>query len=115
MTSVTQQVPNYVLGMSEQPDELKSPGQVVNLKNGLPDITRGLMKRPGSDLISAVTPAASGKWFYIYRADEEGQRFIGQVATTGAIKVWRCSDGVEIPVDYANVIVKFKRNSSIYK
>ncbi len=103
MTSVTQQVPNYVLGMSEQPDELKSPGQVVNLKNGLPDITRGLMKRPGSDLISAVTPAASGKWFYIYRADEEGQRFIGQVATTGAIKVWRCSDGVEIPVDYANV------------
>tara|TARA_R100000781_G_scaffold67621_1_gene42654 strand:- start:27 stop:3344 length:3318 start_codon:yes stop_codon:yes gene_type:complete len=103
MTSVTQQVPNYILGMSEQPDELKSPGQVVNLKNGLPDITRGLMKRPGSDLVSAVTPAASGKWFYIYRADEEGQRFIGQVATTGAIKVWRCSDGVEIPVDYANV------------
>ena len=101
MASVTQQIPTYKLGISELPDELKVPGQVVDLNNGIPDITRGLMKRPGSDLVSAITPAATGKWFPIYR--DEDETYIGQVATTGAVKVWRCSDGVEIPVDYANV------------
>ena len=101
MASVTQQIPNYKLGISELPDELKAPGQVVDLKNGIPDITRGLIKRPGSDLVKAITPVATGKWFPIYR--EEDEHYIGQVATNGAVKIWRCSDGVEIPVDYALV------------
>ena len=101
MASVTQQIPNYKLGISELPDELKAPGQVVDLNNGIPDITRGLIKRPGSDLVKAITPASSGKWFPIYREDDE--QYIGQVDSTGAVKIWRCSDGVEIPVDYANV------------
>ena len=101
MASVTQQIPNYKLGISELPDELKAPGQVVDLNNGIPDITRGLIKRPGSDLVKAITPVATGKWFPIYR--EENEQYIGQVATNGAVKIWRCSDGAEIPVDYANV------------
>ena len=33
MSTVTQQVPNYILGISEQPDELKLPGQVKDLVN----------------------------------------------------------------------------------
>ena len=101
MASITQQINNYKSGISELPDELKSPGQVVDLKNALPDIVRGCIKRPGSDLVSTITPAANGKWFSIY--SQEDEQYIGQVATTGAVKVWRCSDGVEIPVDYANV------------
>jgi len=101
MASVTQQIPNYKLGISELPDELKAPGQVVDLNNGIPDITRGLIKRPGSDLVKAITPVATGKWFPIYR--EEDEQYIGQVSTTGAVKIWRCSDGEEVPVDYANV------------
>ena len=47
MAGITQQVPSYVHGISEQPDFMKLPGQVVALKNGLPDVTRGLIKRPG--------------------------------------------------------------------
>jgi len=101
MASITQHIPNYVLGMSEQPDELKTPGQVVDLNNALPDVTLGCTKRPGTDLVKVITPAASGKWFDIYRADDES--YLGQVATDGSVKVWRTSDGVEIPVDYGNV------------
>ena len=41
MASITQQVGNYKSGISELPDELKVPGQVVDLKNAIPDITRG--------------------------------------------------------------------------
>jgi len=103
MASVTQKVPSYVLGMSTQPDEKKIPGQVVDLVNGVPDVVRQLIKRPGSQLVNTISPstAANTKWFNIYTDDEE--QYIGQCGADGAIKIWRCSDGVEIPVDYANV------------
>ena len=108
MAAVTQQIPNYVLGISEQPDELKAPGQVADLKNALPDITRGLIKRPGSQFVGSITPSSGTlKWFSMY-TDEKNQ-FIGQVATTGELKVWavKCTnnsgaqvEGVSIPVVY---------------
>ena len=103
MASVTQKIPNFVLGMSTQPDEKKVPGQVVDLVNGVPDVVRQLIKRPGSHLINTLSPstAANSKWFQIYT--DESEQYIGQCSATGAVKVWRCSDGVEIPVDYANV------------
>ena len=103
MASVTQKVPSYVLGMSTQPDEKKLPGQVVDLVNGVPDVVRQLIKRPGSQLVNTITPSTADntKWFNIYTNDEE--QYIGQVGADGAVKIWRCSDGVEIPVDYANV------------
>jgi len=103
MASVTQKVPSYVLGMSTQPDEKKIPGQVVDLVNGVPDVVRQLIKRPGSQLVNNITPstAAHTKWFNIYTDDQE--QYIGQVGADGAVKIWRCSDGVEIPVDYAYV------------
>jgi len=100
MASVTQKVPSYVLGMSTQPDEKKVPGQVVDLINGVPDVVRQLIKRPGSQLINTITPstAANTKWFNIYTDDTE--QYIGQCGADGVVKIWRCSDGVEIPVDY---------------
>ena len=104
MASITQQVGNYKSGISELPDELKVPGQVVDLKNAIPDITRGCIKRPGSDLIAAISPSTAGtggKWFPIYT--EQDEQYIGQVATDGVVNIWRCSDGALIPVDYANV------------
>ena len=100
MASVTQKVPSYVLGMSTQPDEKKIPGQVVDLVNGVPDVVRQLIKRPGSQLVNNITPstAANTKWFNIYTNDEE--QYIGQVGADGVVKIWRCSDGEPIPVDY---------------
>ncbi len=113
MASVTQKIPSYVLGMSTQPDEKKIPGQVVDLVNGVPDVVTQLQKRPGSKLVKdittqtahsttfAVDTGANSKWFSIYTSDTE--QYIGQCAADGDVKVWRCSDGVSIPVDYANV------------
>lgn len=47
MSSITQTVPSYNGGISQQPDDLKSPGQLITAKNVLPDLTDGLQKRPG--------------------------------------------------------------------
>ena len=103
MASVTQKIPNYVLGISQQPDEKKFPGQVNDLLNGVPDVMEQLSKRPGSHLISAISPstAANSKWFTIYTRDDES--YVGQVAADGGVKIFRCSDGVEIPVDYNDI------------
>ena len=103
MASVTQKIPSYVLGMSTQPDEKKIPGQVVDLVNGVPDVVRQLIKRPGSQLVNTLSPSTADntKWFSIYTNDSE--QYIGQAGADGAVKIWRCSDGVEIPIDYAKV------------
>jgi len=102
MAGITQTIPNYILGISEQPDELKSAGQVVDLKNGFPDITDGLKKRPGGKLISTIAPNSGElSWFDIYEDDNE--QYIGNVDTRGVIQVWRARDGAAVPIDYANV------------
>ena len=103
MASVTQKIPNYVLGISTQPDEKKIPGQVVELKNAIPDVVKQLRKRPGSHLVAKLTAETSDdtKWFSIYT--DVSEQYIGQCSPSGTVKIWRCSDGVEIPVDYAPV------------
>jgi len=95
MASVTQTIPQYSLGMSEQPDNLKFPGQVTESINAIPDVTRGLFKRPGakrigSDALSSVQ--SGGSWFHYFRDETEGS-YVGQIAADGQVRVWRCSDG----------------------
>jgi len=103
MGSLTQTIPNYVGGISEQPDEQKFPGQVKNIQNAIPDVTYGLYKRPGAKRIGA-TPLTNvqsgGSWFHYYRDATEGS-YIGQVAADGKVRVWSCNDGTEKNVWYA--------------
>ena len=99
MTSITQQIPNYVGGISEQPDELKIPGQVRVLNNAFPDVTYGLMKRPGGVLLGTdMNSDTNGRWFHYYR--DEGEQYIGQVNRSGVIKMWSCLDGSSVAVTY---------------
>jgi hypothetical protein len=103
MATITQTIPNYHGGISQQPDELKLPGQVVEAKNVLPDIVQGLMKRPGGKLIGSLSDgsnnsATNGRWFHYYR--DEGEQYIGQISRTGVIKMWSCLDGSEKTVTY---------------
>ena len=93
MTAITQTIPNYVLGMSDQPDQLKTPGQVRNLINCVPDITEMLFKRPASEFIgnigevNATTDASQGHWFDIY--NNKFEQYMGVVRRGGDVQVWR--------------------------
>ena len=105
MTSITQSIPNYTGGISEQPDERKFPGQVVDTVNSIPDATYGLYKRPGAARVG-TTPLANvqgtGSFFHYYRDETEGS-YIGQVAANGALRVWKASGnnaGAEQTVAY---------------
>ena len=87
MTSITQTIPSFTGGISQQPDELVLPGQVKDLINGIPDITDGLVKRPGTRFVSSLSGASAGTWFSYYRDASEGA-YIGQVQRNGAVKIW---------------------------
>ena len=121
MASVTQTVQSYNGGISEQPDQLKLPGQVADTENSIPDITYGLYKRPGATRIRTAklanvqgTTSTKTTLFHYYRDETEGS-YIGEVATDGKIRMWCTKDiynaggtkvnsaGDEIFVHYAAV------------
>jgi len=102
MATITQTIPNLFQGISQYPDEQKVPGQVRNAENVVPDIIDGLTKRPGLEFVKTLTNVQSaGNWFQYYRDEDEGS-YVGQVARDGNVRVWRCSDGVEMTITETN-------------
>ena len=102
MAGITQTIPQYSAGISEQPDHLKFPGQVTDVVNAIPDVTKGLFKRPGSkrigtDALSSVQ--SGGSWFHYFRDETEGS-YIGQVAADGQVRVWSCKTGAKMTTLY---------------
>jgi len=95
MSSVSQTIPNYIFGINEQPDYLKRPGQVRDSLNMTPDVTKGLIKRPGSRFICNVEDDTDGKWFNYYRTDAE--QYIGHIQANGFVRVWN-ADGTACTV-----------------
>ena len=112
MAGITQTIPSFNQGISEQPDHLKFQGQVRDIVNAIPDVTLGLYKRPGSKRIG-TNPLSSvysdqshatnknGSWFHYFRDESEGS-YVGQVARDGQVKVWRCSDGQLMTTSYTH-------------
>ena len=112
MAGITQTIPSFVSGISEQPDHLKFQGQLTDIVNAIPDITLGLYKRHGSKRIGTApltnvyndqTHATNknGSWFHYFRDESEGS-YVGQVALDGQVRVWRCSDGQQMTTSYTH-------------
>ena len=100
MSAVTQTIPNYIFGISQQPDFLKQPGQVVDSINATPDVTAGLVKRPGSRFIQNVNDNDDGRWFSYYRTEEE--QYLGHIQTNGFVRFWNVTDGTACTVEQIN-------------
>tara|TARA_X000001388_G_scaffold77601_1_gene79358 strand:- start:7415 stop:10849 length:3435 start_codon:yes stop_codon:yes gene_type:complete len=92
MSAVTQTIPNYIFGISQQPDQLKQPGQLRDSINVTPDVIAGLVKRPGSRFIGQVNDNVNGKWFNYYRS--EAEQYIGHIQPNGWVSVVNAASGV---------------------
>ena len=130
MANIRQTVPSFSAGISEQPDHLKFPGQVKDAINAVPDITKGLFKRPGARRVGTgklTNLQSDGSFFHYYRDEDEGS-YIGQVAPNGLLRVWKASGdnaGAEQTVvygapDWANNVDytvgdRAQANSKIYE
>ena len=107
MAAVTQRIPNYLGGVSQQTDDLKFPGQLKSCLNGYPDPTFGLVKRPGGKFLvelkdsggNVISPSTynNGKWFSIFRDSTE--QYVGVISGT-TINIWSLIDGSAKTVTY---------------
>ena len=119
MAAVTQTIPNFLGGVSNQPDDKKLPGQVRGAINAYPDPTLGLTKRPGFKYLTQLATATTGgtaydnndldnaKWFYISRDTDE--KYVGCILghatpATAAIHIWNAAE-VDGNGDYVKATV----------
>ena len=109
MPAVTQSIPNYLGGVSQQTDDLKFPGQLKSCINAYPEPTFGLVKRPGGSFVSElkdgsgniITPGTydNGRWFSIFRDSVE--QYIGVIYGAN-INIWSLIDGSPRTVSYGS-------------
>ena len=128
MASVTQTIPNFLGGVSNQPDDKKLPGQVREAINAYPDPTFGLTKRPGLKFITELADATTGgtafnntdlddaKWFYMNRDADE--KYVGCIVgvssgSYGEIHVWNVAE-VDGNGDYVKAAVTYGTNTREY-
>ena len=98
MATVNQRIPNFLGGVSQQPDKIKFPGQLRVCDNAVPDITFGLKKRPPAEFVGTLTNANStGHWYEILRDGQE--KYLVQITpdnfNTQPIRVWNLLTGIE--------------------
>jgi hypothetical protein len=109
MAAVSQRIPNFLGGVSQQTDDRKFPGQLRECINGYPDPTFGLVKRPGGKFVAelkdgsgnviAPTSFSNGKWFSIFR--DETEQYVGVISGT-TINIWSLVDGSAKTVSYGS-------------
>lgn len=103
MAAIQQTIPNLLGGVSQQPDDIKLPGQVRKAENILLDPTFGCMKRPPTQWITAMATdiPEDAQWFPIFRDNQELYMAVIYRATTGDMltRVWDVQAGDEITVN----------------
>ena len=107
MAAINQRIPNFLGGVSQQPDTIKFPGQLRVCDNAVPDVTFGLMKRPAGEFVKTLTNANdNGYWYEIIRDGDE--KYLVQMTAlasysgTKPIRVWNLLTGVEQSLTNAN-------------
>jgi len=107
MPTVNQRIPNFLGGVSQQPDSIKFPGQLRVCDNAVPDVTFGLMKRPPGEFVKKLTNAnADGYWYEVIRDGDE--KYLVQITAlssysgTKPIRIWNLLTGVEQSLTNSN-------------
>lgn len=97
MANVSQQVPNFLGGVSQSADIQKSVNQVDDIINGFPDTTYGLLKRPGCQWLYKfdVTDPSDYYWFALAF---NSTPYLGAVKAN-TIRLWNTVTGQEQTVD----------------
>ena len=76
MANITQQIPNFLGGFSQEPDYQKPINSVSEMINGYPDLTAGLSKRPGSKFIKALSGITSITGYKYFEVEHDNKSYI---------------------------------------
>ena len=96
--NVTQQITNFLGGVSQASDTQKDPNQVDDIINGYTDSTYGLLKRPGSQWLYDldISNPFTYKWFAI---NDTNLPFYGCIGN-GTLRLWSSQTGQEQTILY---------------
>jgi len=97
MANVSQQVPNFLGGVSQASDIQKKSNEVEDITNGYPDVTYGLLKRPGSQWLYNLDISNPDEYYW-FTINESGLPFIGCIGNN-TIRLWSTVTGQEQTID----------------
>lgn len=103
MPLLTTSVPNLVQGVSQQPDNLRYPGQAEEQVNAYSSVVDGLTKRPNTnhvkDLFSTEIPDDSLVHFVDRDSDNQHVMVLANNGGTAAVSIFNVSLGASINVN----------------
>ena len=100
MANISQQVPNFLGGVSQASDVQKSPNQADEIINGYPDATYGLLKRPGSQWLYNLD-ITNPEEYYWFTVNSFNLPYIGCIGNN-TLRLWSTLDGTEQNVDISS-------------
>ena len=112
MPLITTSVPNLVQGVSQQPDNLRYPGQAESQINGYSTVVDGLAKRPNSRLIAKIKATAinSDALVHFVNRDASNQHvaiFDDGGGSTVSVSIFNVSAGTSIPATVTSAATSY--------
>ena len=116
MAAISQQIPNLLGGVSQQPDSIKLPGQVREAINAHLDPTFGCSKRPPTKFIAqlANNVPSTARWIPVFRDSTE--RYVMCLYNSGTnviVRVWDTADGAERTVTVSDQSRQYLQAASL--
>ena len=99
MANVSQQVPNFLGGVSQASDIQKNANQLEDIINGFPDVTYGLVKRPGSQWLYGLNVGGTPEDYYWFTINSNGLPYLGCIGDE-TIRLWSTTTGVEQTINF---------------
>jgi|TARA_Y100000033_G_scaffold46540_1_gene51107 hypothetical protein len=98
MPLLVNSVPNLAQGVSQQPDNLRYPGQCDEQINAWATVVEGLKKRPNTNYVKNLdsTSTSSNIFTHFVKRDETNQYIIA--VSLGSVSAYNLSLGTSIPV-----------------
>ena len=107
-------VPNLVQGISQQPDNLRYPGQSDEQINAWSTVVEGLVKRPHTEYVKNVDATAPGaNLFTHFVKREETNKYVLKMSMDGATPVLSATNtetGDDLPVTPSTIATNYLSN-----
>ena len=102
-------VPNLVQGISQQPDNLRYPGQSDEQVNAWSTIVEGLVKRPNTEFVDVIDPVDDTDLFTHFVKRDEDNKYVVTVGDNRGpeVKVTNLETGNDIPVSTTPIATSY--------
>jgi hypothetical protein len=98
MPLLVNSVPNLAQGVSQQPDNLRYPGQCDEQINAWATVVEGLVKRPHTSYIKNVDTSQPSNLFTHFVKRDETNQYVINVSVGGSVSAFNLSLGTSISV-----------------